>query len=243
LTSVAACLALVVTAGLFAEVPAGADAAPKTLQMPTTGWGHPASGQWLDGMGTWLYVLPQAATGPGQLSRDGYQYQMTFVFDHLRIGSIGVGHGPNGPVAQLEIKNLFTGAPASAEIAYNWSPGHFYFAYTQRLANGDIAGWILDWDKGAWAYIGTVHPLVDWGKMVSVGTTSVKWAAGRTAPAACSGYPRTDAYFYPVLGYIGSSFEIGAFGGHEVEAGDCQVPVPDILDTGWVHYRLGADPA
>lgn len=242
LASVAACLAFAMTGGLFTQLPAGAVTVGKTQQMPTTGWTHPAGGQWLDGMGTWLYVLPQPATGPGQLSRDGYQYQTTFVFDQLRIGSIGVGNGANGLVAQLEIKDLFTGAPIATEIAYNWSPGHFYFVYAQRLANGDIAGWILDWDKGAWSYIGTVHPLVDWGKMVSLGTTSTRWAVGRAAPADCSGYPRTDAYFFPVLGYTGSSFEIGTFNSHSVEPGNCPAQA-EILDNGWVHYRLGADPA
>ena len=233
--------ALAVLAGLFAQLPAEGQTATKTQQLPSTEWGfrHPGPGKYMDGMGTWLYVLPQEAAGPSQLSRDGYQYQVTFIFEQLRHGRIGVGTGPHNPVAQLEIEDVFAGGPKIvAEVAYDWSPGRFYFVYTQLLANGEVAGWIMDWETGVWTYIGSVDPPVDWGRMVSAGRTSVKWASGRAAPADCSGYPRTDAYFFPGLGYTGTAFEIGMFGHHHLEDGDCPARA-EILDNGWVHYQLG----
>ncbi len=240
LVSVATGLALALVAGLFAQLPAAAQAAP-AHQSATTGWEIPGyeAGGVKDGMGTWLYVLPQAAAGPGQVSRDGYQYQVTALFEGLRFARIGVRTGAQGPVAHLEIQDAGLGTPKFvAEVPYNWSPGRFYFVYTKVLANGDIAGWIMDWATGVWTYIGSLHPLANWGGMVSWSITSVEWAPGRTPPVECSGYPRTDAYFFPPLGYSGATFQIGTFDNHRQD-GTCPAPA-EILENGWVHYQLGA---
>jgi len=234
----AAGVALAALAGLLAPLPAAAQTATKTQQQPYTEWGYQASGPTRTGMGTWLYVLPQPAARPGQLPREGYRYELTFIFQRLRLGTIGIGTGPNGPVAQLEIQDVAAGGPKIvAEVAYDWSPGRFYFVYTQLLPNGDAAGWIMDWERAVWTYIGSVHPPVDWGKMVDASFTSAKWA-GPAVAADCSGYPRSDAYFFPVLAYTGTTFEIGTFFDDRHWDGDCPAGA-NILDNGWVHYQLG----
>lgn len=231
-------MAIAAMTGLLGEMPAGAQTSTKTQQVPNTVWGHPNTGQFMDGMGTWMYVAPGAAT-TGQVSRDGYQYLMSFAFQNLRIGYTGLATGPNGPVARFAMSDLVTGeAPIGAEVAYNWSPGRFYFVYVHHLAGGTVGGWIMDWETGVWTHIGTVQPPADWGRMLRGAKTLVsRW--GAVAPADCAGYPSVDAYFFPVLGYTGSNFEVGvAIPDQQVQPADCPAQT-EFLANGWVHYRLG----
>ena len=77
--------------------------------------------------------------------------------------------------------------------------------------------------------------------MVSWAITSVEWAPGLATPADCSGYPLTDAYFFPALGYTGSTFQIGTLAYHYsgvFPKGPCPASA-EILDNRWVHYQVG----
>lgn len=232
-------MAAAVMTGFLAEVPAGAQTSTKTQEEPNTVWGHPNTGQSMDGMGTWMYVAAAPAAKPGQVSRNGYQYLMSFAFEDLRLGYVGLATGPNGPVARIAMSDLVTGgAPIGAEVAYNWSPGRFYFVYVQHLAGNALGAWIMDWETGVWTHIGTVDPPDHWGRMLRGAKTLVsRW--GAAAPADCAGYPVVDAYFFPVLGYTGSNFEIGvALPDQQVQPADCPSQTA-FLANGWVHYRLG----
>ena len=237
---IAAGMAFALLAGIFVQGPAGAQTASKTQEEPGTIWDFPNTDLFMDGMGTWVYVAPQPATGPGQLSRGGYQYLLSFVFPQLRIGLVGLATGTQGPVARLAVADLFTDpTPIGAEISYDWSPGKFYFVYVRHLPGNTLGGWVMDWQTGVWTFIGSVHLPGDWGRMVSDGKTFVNWSADHPRPADCRGYPRTDAYFFPLLGFTGDAPEIGTFIRHHTAPGDCPTQ-SDRLDNGWVHHGLGA---
>lgn len=230
-------MAVAVTTGFLAPMPAKAQVVGLTHEEPNTRWSYPGPGQFLDAVGTFLYVVPQPPPAPNGHTRDGYEYKMTFVFAGLKVGYVSLATTVNGPVARLKLIDLVSdAAPSVAEVAYDWSPGRFYFLYTQRLATGAYGAWVMDWETSVWTYIGSLTP-PGWGGIVDVGLTSVAWSGERPV-STCSFFPRTDAYFYPVLGYTGSTFEVGVADLQFVHAGDCPSQT-EMLGNGWVHYRLG----
>jgi hypothetical protein len=155
---------------------------------------------------------------------------------------VSLTRGPSGSVARLSLTDLVNGPTVTTQIAYDWSPGRFYFLYVHHLSGDDWAAWVMDWAVGTWAYIGSLRTPTAWGNIVNVGLTSARWATTAARPSTCAGYPRTDAYFFPTLEYVGDQYAVGAASGQSVTPGDCPSQT-EILPNGWVHYRLGADPA
>jgi hypothetical protein len=74
--------------------------------------------------------------------------------------------------------------------------------------------------------------------MVPGGETLVNWNNG-AQPSDCSGYPRTDAYFFPLLIWAGSEYRIGAATHEGTYRGECPSH-RETLGNDWVHYTLGA---
>jgi hypothetical protein len=235
---------LTLLVGASTALPASAQVAatPKTQEVPSNTWRQPNPNGFYDALGTWVYVAPQPQTGAGQLSGGNYEYPVTFVFDHLRVGELTLATGPSGNVARVSLTDLVNGPTLSTQIAYDWSPGRFYFLYTQHLGGDEWGAWVMDWAAGTWTYIGSLHTPTAWGSMVNVGLTSARWAPTAARPTTCSGYARTDAYFFPTLEYVGSQYTVGTADGQSVTQGDCPSQT-ETLPNGWIHYRLGADPA
>ena len=223
---------------VLTATPASAQVGFVTQEVPSTIWTQPGPpGDLNDGVGTWVYVLPQAPVGPSQRA-DSYDYALSFSFPGLgRLGFISLYTGQGGTRARLSL----TEGSATVDIPYNWSPGRFYFLYVHHLQNGHWGGWVMDWDAGVWSYIGSVQAPAGWGLLTKSSRTRVWWPGAAGTPTACSAYPRTDAYFFPTLGYTGSNFTIGTFDFHHAQEGNCPTQT-EILPNSWVHYRLGADP-
>jgi hypothetical protein len=240
----AAGIALAVLVAGFGALPASAVAVQPTQDVPSSTWIQPDPGQQFeDGVGTFIFVAAEAPTGAGQLPASNYEYLLTFEFDHLRFGNVGLATGPGGTVARLALEpDIYSGtAGTSVEISYPWLPGHFYFVYAAHLG-GDLWGAsILDWSTGVWSYIGAVQAPPGWGTLVPASITKVRWAPDAPRPATCAGYPRTDAYFFTPLGVTGSVITEASLYGHFPTSGDCASQTDMLTDT-WVHYRLGADP-
>jgi hypothetical protein len=238
---------LLVLAGASTALPASAQAANQVpAPGPATTWTPPDPNVVnVDGVGTWAYVAPQAPPGATQLSPGNYQYLLQFVFGvpRTRVGDIGLTTGPQGKVARLSLyPDTITGAgAASAEVAYNWSPGRFYFLYVHHLSGNDWGGWVMDWASGTWAYVGSVRTPADWGSMTKNSRTVVQWADTGGRPTDCSGFPLTDAYLYPPLTYIGESYTVSTLLFQSAVPGDCP-SATEMLANGWVHYRVGAGP-
>jgi len=194
-----------------------------------------------DGLGTWVYVAPQAAPSSTQGSAGNYQYPVTLVFNHLRVGAVTLTTGSQGGIASFSLTELATRNTVATQIGYDWLPGRFYFLYAHHLTGDDWGAWVMDWAAATWAFIGSVQAPAGWGSLVNGSLTSVEWAATAAHPGNCAQYPRTDAYFFPVLGYQGAQFTVGTHESSSLTPGDCPSQ-RDILSNGWIHYRLGADP-
>lgn len=237
----ALCVAFTLLSTTIVQAPASAQVfGGKGIDTPTTIWQQPGPpGDLLDGIGTWAYVAPQAPKSPAQLSPENYQYLLSFSFPGLHLGFVGLTAGPQGHTARLSVT---TNPDTTVEIPYDWTPGRFYFLYVHHLQGGAWAGWVMDWAAGTWAYIGTVNVPADWGLITKSSRTMVFWPGGAGRAAECTGFPRTDAYFFPPLGYSGDGYTVGTFDFHYVTPGDCSSST-EILGNDWVHYRLGADPA
>lgn len=227
--------------GSVAPVPASAQVfGSKGIDAPTTIWQQPGpAADLVEGLGTWVYVAPESPAGAAQLSPAAYRYALGFSFPGLHLGDVELTSGPQGHVARLAITTV---PYAGVEVPYDWVPGRFYFLYVHHLQAGAWGGWVMDWAAGTWTYVGTVEVPADWGLLTKSSRTMLLWpgAAGRAAD--CTGYPRSDGYFYPPLGFAGGSYTVATFDFHYVTPGDCPSQT-DISDNGWVHYRLGADPA
>ncbi|HEV2758153.1 MAG TPA: hypothetical protein VGV86_01175 [Acidimicrobiales bacterium] len=225
------CVAMAVVAGLFNAAPASAE----TQETPSTVWTQPGGpGRVIDGVGTWVYVAPQAPAGPNQLPQS-YAYSLAFSFPNQASGFMSLTTGPGGKAARLSLSTI-------VEVPYDWTPGRFYFLYVHHLQGGLWGGWVMDWVRGDWTYIGSVQAPAGYGLLGTSSRTRVWWPGSAGAAAGCSSYPRTDAYFFPTLGYTGAEWTIGTMGLQHVQEGDCDSQT-EMLSNGWVHYRLGADPA
>lgn len=212
-------------------LPASAQTVAPSQDVLSTSWVQTApQNRFNDGLGTWVYVAPQASTA--------YEYPMTFVFDHLRVGAVTLGTGANGKVARLTLRDLVTGPVASTEVPYDWSPGRFYFLYVHQVSADTWGAWVMDWDAGTWTYIGSVLAPAGWGQLVIGSLTSVQWSATATRPTSCTGQSATDAYFFPPLGYTGSQYTFSSLSGQNpASPGGCPAQA-EILPNGWVHYHL-----
>jgi hypothetical protein len=230
-------------AALTTQLPATAQTATgKTQEVRSRVWLQPVpDNTFNDGLGTWIYVAPEAPASAGQLSPDSYEYLMTMEFDHLRFGYFGLATGTSGKVARLSLDGPVSGPSGSIEVPYDWSPGRFYFLYTHQLTGTDWGAWVMDWATGVWTYVGTIRT-PDWGQLVKPSLTMVRWAPAGPRPADCSGFPRTDAYIYATLGYSGSQFTIAPSSSETVlTAGDCPTQT-EILPNGWAHFSAGVSP-
>jgi hypothetical protein len=241
--------ALALLGTVSTQLPAGAQTATtKTQQAAETSWAQPtwehlndASGTpppAITSMGTWVYVAP-STPAPGQLSIRGYQYLIDGIFDQLRFAYAGLATRDDGTrVARLALYDAPAQTlPTGAEVVYDWSPGRFYFIYMAHLPDGNMAAWVMDWATGVWTYVGSVPVPVAWGPLLPAGQTLVNWNNG-AQPAECSGYPRTDAYFFPLLMWVGSEYKFATGFDNPLAAADCPSH-RETLGNNWVHYTLG----
>jgi hypothetical protein len=235
--------ALAALAALTTQLPATAQTAGKTQEVRSRLWMQPIpDNAYNDGLGTWMYVAPQPAAGPGQLAPANYEYQVWMQFDNLRFGYFGLASGPTGNVVRLSLSEWGIRPMGSIEVPYDWSPGRFYFLYTHRLTGTDWGAWVMDWATGVWTYVGAISTPADWGQLIKGSSSVVQWAATGPRPTDCVGFPRTDAYIYPTLGYTGSQFTIAPSSDETVlKTGDCPIQT-EILPNGWAHFSAGVSP-
>lgn len=212
---------------------ASAQTAPKAQEGPTTIWDHPGGAELLDGVGAWVYVAPQAPAGPDQLAVADYQYLLSFNYPGLRMGFIGLASGAEGKFAGMV---LVDNPVPAARVALDWQPGRFYYLLYYSLGGNQWGGWVYDLAANSWTFIGRITAAEGWGRLTPSSRTMVSWDGPQAAD--CAAYPRTDAYFYPVVGYRGTSFSIASLGFHYVQPGDCATQTS--IEYDWVHYRLGA---
>lgn len=228
--------ALAVAILLACQLPALAQAAGVTQEVPATAWFQPnyPAGVFdgYDGVGTWLYTPPTATST--------YEYTLEFNFKNLRQGAITVAPGSIHAIGRLSLFEVTPGFRTSTEIRFDWYPGQFSFLYVHHLTGNDYGGWIMDWDAGTWTYIGSVTAPAGWGSLLGATGTSVSWSPTAGARVTCAGYPSTDGYFYPPLEYTGSVFTVAEPHNSNLrKTGDCPTQT-EILANGWVHYHLGS---
>jgi hypothetical protein len=237
-------MGLAALAALTSQLPATAQTpAGKTQEVRGRTWLQPIPDEaFNDGLGTWMYVAPEPAAGAGQLSPNDYEYVMTMVFLNLRFGDFALATGPTGKVARLSLSEWGIRPMGSIEVPYDWSPGRFYFLYTHHLTGPDWGAWVMDWATGVWTYVGTISTPADWGLLIKSTTATVRWAKAGPLPADCSGYPRTEAYIYPPLGYSGSQFTVPvSYSEWGDDANKCPTQ-SEILPNGWAQFSAGVSP-
>ncbi len=215
---------------------ATAQTADKTQDVPISVWDQPGP-ELLDGVGAWVYIAPQAPPSANQGSPDGYEYLLSFAYPGLNVGFIGLSTRPEGRFAGLTLVTNAGVPPAT--VPFDWSPGHFYYLLVYHLGGGQWGGWVYDYSASSWTFVGQVAAPAGWGLLTPSSRTLVDQKDQITAPT-CADYPRTDAYFYPPVGYRGTSFTVATLRFNYVQPGEC--PSQTTMEYGWAHYRLGADP-
>lgn len=229
-------------ASLTAAVPAGATAAPtKTQEQPTSSWVQPGTAP-LDGVGTYVYVAAPPA-GAGQGSPLAYEYTFFFSFEAKTSGFLALGQRQGQKLAGFTVSAA--GNPV-ATVPFDWSFGHIYFLLTYRLGVDLWGGWIYDYSAASWTFIGQQPAAAGSGGLLPTSRTAVDYDP-TLAPTpgvdwtTCASYPRVDAYFYPPIGWRGSTTTVAAPDGTTVYPGDC--PVTITTEYGWQHYGMGVAPA
>ena len=247
---VVAASAGVALAVLGAIVPAQAFSGGHFQGVPVNEWHYPGTTN-LDGVGGWVYVEPESAPGPGQLSRTGYVYEEQFFFvgTGSKMGAIGLSNDTSGPVVGLRLidRNNNSGPPP-VTLRYPWAPGRVYFLLAYGLGGGTFGGWVYDLTAAAWTFIGTIQAPTGWGGLAPVSAFTVHGAEGLPLPspfapetlegvADCAKFPKADAWFYEPVGWRGSNIVSPSGTIDEVQLGDC--PARSGVVNGWHHYALG----
>jgi len=215
---------------------ATAQTASQTQDSPISVWDQPGT-DLLDGVGSWVYVAPEAAPGPSQGSPGSYEYLLSFAYPGLHVGFIGLATRPEGRFVGLVLAT--DPSTPAVTVPFDWQPGRFYYLLVYHLGGDTWGGWVYDYGAGTWTFVGQVVAPPGWGLITPSSRTLVDLKDPITAPT-CSAYPRTDAYFFPPVGYRGTSFSVASLRLNYVQPGDC--PSATTMEYGWAHYRLGADP-
>jgi hypothetical protein len=243
-------LALALGMASIALSPAPASAYPHFGELfqrtPVTNWAVPGA-EPLDGIGVWVYVAPIPTAGPAQLPSDGYVYGLDFSAPRLPTepgGLIGLSRDDQGPIAGIRLSTTVT-------IPYAWSPGNFYYLLVYQLGEGLWGGWVYDAASSTWTFIGASHTGAGPGLLnASWNSTRVHGAVGQpVAPfsqhgispvVGCRSFPVVDAYFYPPVGYRGTTTTQSTLTETSPNIGDC--PTEATVEQDWVHIHLGQAP-
>jgi hypothetical protein len=247
---------LIVLSGLLSagtglgSLPAASAAAVAHFQgEPVTLWTIPGDAP-LDGAGGWVYVAPEPAPGVDQLPSDRYEYDLTFQFANLDLARIGLTRTAAGPIAGFMASQ--NAAIPVVTAPYAWAPGHIYFLLLYKFGPGLLGGWAYDFSAGAWTFLGQAQVPTDQGLLMPNVETIVEGAqgivttrgpftnAGAESIPSCSQFPRVEAYFYPPMGWRGSTITSATSSQTANMLGDC--PTSTTVQNGWTHYTLGALP-
>jgi hypothetical protein len=225
-----------VVALLAAIVPAVSAQTPpsQTQEGPFSVWNQPGA-EPLDGLGAWVYVAPKAVPG----TEDPYDYLLRWDLSGTGasqgMGFIGLATRPEGTMAGM---SLVSSVPQATVLTpFNWSPGHFYYLLVYRSSTDHWVGWVYDYSAQAWTIVGQLTAPVGGGLLSPSSRTLLEQATGRP----CAGYPRSDVFFYPPVGYRGTTVSLATLGSHGVAPGEC--PTATSVEYDWVHYRLGTAPS
>ncbi len=237
----ASTLVLALLAG--AATSASAQSAGASQEIPSSTWVQPGS-EPLDGIGAWVYIAPGPPPGPAQGSPGGYEYLLRFNLQkplQEPFGFIGLSTRPDG--SHFAGLALVSGLDQPTDtVDFNWSPGHFYYLLVYQVGANEWIGWVYDHNAASWTIVGTVTTPDGSGRLSPTSATTVDYQSGGASYILeCAGYPRTDAVFYPPVGYRGATVTLATLGSHTVYPGNC--PTTTTIEYDWVHYRLGVDPA
>ncbi len=214
----------------FASVSA---AAPQTAY---TIWNQAGSAA-RDGLGTWIATANDPVAHP-DLPAPQYLYGLYFGFTGSGAqGVVGLVADPAGKFAILNVVET-NGTAHTAVVPFSWVAGRLYFPLVYELSPGIWAAWVYDNTAGAWTGIGVLNLPAAWGKVAPGSITALSWYG--PAGAGCDGYPLADAYFYPAMGYSGSTAIPATAASSGVgPAGGCPATVTSESPP-WSHYRVGS---
>jgi hypothetical protein len=228
-------------------------AVQRNQAVPVVDWIAPGT-EPLDGIGQWVYVAPIPAAGPAQLPTTGYVYGPTFLptigGQNVNQGIVGLSTDDAGPIAGIQI--FGSPDPAPVTIRYDWSPGRLYYLVAYHLGDQVWGGWVYDHATSEWTYVGSKQASVDTGLLRPESGTAVLGAQGGPIPAfdrgtppavagPCTSFPRVDAYFFPPIGYRGTTLSEATLDLSRPATGDC--PTETTVEDGWLHFRLGSPAA
>ncbi len=143
--------------------------------------------------------------------------------------------GPNGKFAAMNVVEA-NGTAHTVAVRFDWKPDRLYLPFVYRLGPGRWGAWVYDQSADRWVAIGQLTLPPEWGKLSPTSVTMVLWY-GPSGPA-CSSYPLADVFFYPPLGYVGSTPTLAAQDGSSWMGGDCGADIAGEYPP-WIHYRVG----
>jgi hypothetical protein len=234
-------LALALLAGIAPSATAQVSGASQ--EAPSTTWVQPGADP-LDGLGAWVYIAPEGPPAPTQGSPGGYEYLLRFNLQPpspQAFGFIGLSTRPDG--SHFAGLVMVSSVPQPTDrVDFAWAPGQFYYLLVYQVGVSEWVGWVYDYSAASWTIVGQVTAPEGSGRLSPTSATTVDYqSGGGSSGLGCFGYPRTDVFFYPPVGYRGSTVSLATLGSHSVSPGDC--PTTTSVEYDWVHYRLGADPA
>jgi hypothetical protein len=236
--------------------PVSAVAVQNYQAVPVVDWIAPGT-EPLDGIGQWVYVPPIPAPGPGQLPTTGYVYGPTFLLGiggpnaTVSQGTVGLSTDAEGPIAGIQVITS-TSNEAPITIRYDWSPGKLYYLVAYHLGDRVWGAWVYDHAASVWTFIGSQQAYVGSGLLRPESGTAILGAEGTPIPAfhrgtppivagPCTSFPRVDAYFFPPIGYRGTTLSEATLDLSRPALGHC--PTETTVEDGWVHFRLGSPAA
>lgn len=225
-------VAVVATTVVGLVAPASA-ATPPAPDVQATVWAQPGTAA-LDGIGTFVYIAPPPAPGPTQASPANYRYSLVF-HPSGAFGVVLLGEQDGQKVAGFGLTPI---TPIST-VPYDWTYGQIYYLLAYRLSATQWGAWVYDWSAATWSLIAVQTVPDTTAGMLPESTTMVEYRATLpdTTDGTCAYYPRTDALFYPPMGWRGGAITSATYNSDAGYDGPCESNATTI--NGWRWYTVG----